>query len=622
MENYQSTLFIYFGIHFFKQSGYLIAHHLKEDIPLINLYRVFQHSIAMLSREDRRPVVRKASLDTASMLILPVRLYLIKLVMDQIQRWDLPTATRETLMIACIGLAALMTAAAFIGSSSLLMSTRIFEIGTLLKERIIVETTTRLPLRAIESPAVQDARKRALLHAPDAVCLEGMSFLIQCVQAVLLTAIICWLGYWPLAVGLLLLGCVQSWLYAAIGSRLERTQTKQTTSLRLADHLHRLLIAKSSAKEIRIFGLRTLLQQRWLNYNQEASRQNERAIALSERHKLLPELSFSLISGAAILIIMLAGSSATSSAGDYVVLFQCVTLLAGAIPSAVKQAGALSQMAVHFSNYNAYLQLAEDSTAHHHSDTADAVSANPIGLGVEQVSFRYDQDSDRPAVLDAVSFKVKPGTKIAIVGENGSGKSTLVKLLLGLYRPDEGVIQWEASQGACQAGDSAYRTAAVFQDFNRFQLRLRDNVAIGDVTKINDDAAINEALAKAGLSRIHATLDEVIGTAFGRFDLSGGQWQKVAASRAFISGNSLLVFDEPTSALDPQAEREAFATFLQAAEGQTAVLVTHRLGAAKLADIILVLKDGRLIEQGTHTQLIEAQGEYERLYRLQAAWYA
>ncbi|MBD3921851.1 ABC transporter ATP-binding protein [Paenibacillus sp. PR3] len=575
----------------------------------------------MLSREDRRPVIRTASLDTVSMLMLPLRLFLIKLVMDQIQRWNLPTSTHETLLFACTGLAALMTAAAFIGSSSLLMHTRIFEIGTLLKERIIVDTTARLPLRALESPTVQDARRRALLYAPDAVCLEGLSFLIQSVQAILLIGIICLLGCWPLAVGLLLLGCGQSWLYAAIGSRLERSQTKQAASLRLADHLHRLLIAKSSAQEIRVFSLHTLLQQRWLTYNQDASRQNERAIARSERQKLLPELSFSLISGVAILIIMLAGSSASSSAGDYVVLFQCVTLLAGAIPGAVKQIGSLSQMAVHFNNNNAYLQLAEDSATHPHNGTVTN-SVEPIGLRVEQVSFRYDHADDRPAAIDSVSFEVEPGTKIAIVGDNGSGKSTLVKLLLGLYRPDEGVIQWETSQGTCQAGDPAYRTAAVFQDFNRFQLRLRDNVAIGDVTKVNDDDAIHAALAKAGVSRPHTPLNDMIGTAFGRFDLSGGQWQKIAASRAFISKNSFLVFDEPTSALDPQAEREAFANFLQAAEGQTAVLVTHRLGAAKLADTILVLKDGRLIEQGTHAQLIEAQGEYERLYRLQAAWYA
>jgi len=590
------------------------------EFPLTNLHHAFRHSIALLNRVDRRPVIRKASLDTASMLMLPLRLYLIKLVMDQIQRWDQLTSAHETLLLACTGLAALMTAAAFIGSSSLLLHTGIFEIGTLLKERIIVETTSRLPLRALETPAVQDARRRALLYAPDAVCLEGMSFLIQSMQAILLTGIICWLGYWPLAVGLLLLGSGYSWLYAAIGSRLERSQTKQTTSLRLADHLHRLLIAKSSAQEIRIFSLHTLLQQRWLNYIQEGSRQNERAITQSERRKLIPELSFSLISGVAILITMLAGSSASSSAGDYVVLFQCIALLAGAIPGAVKQVGSLSQMAFHFSSFNAYPQLAEDSAIHHPNSTVTN-SAEPIGLRVEQVSFRYNPAGDHPTAIDAVSFEVKPGTKIAIVGENGSGKSTLVKLLLGLYRPDEGVIQWETSHGTIEAGDPAYRAAAVFQDFNRFQLRLRDNVAIGDVTKVNDDAAIHAALVKSGLKQQHSLLDEWIGTAFGRFDLSGGQWQKVAASRAYMRENGILVFDEPTSALDPTAEREAFTHFLQAAEGHTAILVTHRLGAAKLADIILVLKDGRLIEQGTHKQLLEAHGEYERLYRLQAAWY-
>ncbi|GMK37871.1 ABC transporter ATP-binding protein [Paenibacillus sp. CCS19] len=575
----------------------------------------------MLSREDRRPIVRKATLDTVSMLMLPLRLFLIKLVMDRIQLWDQSTSAREALLLFCAALAALMTAAAFMGSSSLLMHTRIYEIGTLLKERMIVDKTTRLPLRAIESPAVQDARSRALQYAPDAVCIEAMSFIIQSVQAIVLTGFICWLGYWPLAVGMLLLGCGQSWLYAAIGTRLERSQTKQASSLRLADHLHRLLIAKGSAKEIRIFNLHTLLQQRWLDYNDEASKHREQAVARSERQKLLPELSFSLISGAAILIIMLSSASSSSSAGDYVVLFQCVALLAGAIPSAVKQVGSLAQMAVHHDSFNTYIQLPEDLTAHQYQDDA-AESSHPIGLRTEQLAFRYDHTAEHPAALNAISFEVKPGTKIAIVGDNGSGKSTLVKLLLGLYQPDEGKVQWLLSQGCLEAGHPACRTAAVFQDFNRYQLRLRDNVAIGDVTKIDDDAAIHAALAKSGLNYSHTSLDDMVGTAFGRFDLSGGQWQKVAAARAFMRGDSFLVFDEPTSALDPQAEREAFAHFLHAADGQTAILVTHRLGAAKLADTILVLKDGHLVEQGTHEQLMAAQGEYERLYRLQAAWYA
>ncbi|PWW05242.1 ATP-binding cassette subfamily B protein [Paenibacillus cellulosilyticus] len=570
--------------------------------------------------------MQKASLDTVTMLMLPLRLYLIKLVMDRIQQWGQPTSDRESLFLACAGLALLMTAAAFIGSSSLLKHTRIYEIGTLLKERLIVEKTASLPLRAVETPSVQDVRRRALLYAPDAVCLEGMSLLIQSMQAILLTGLICWMGYWPLAVGLLLLGCGQSWLYAAIGSRLERTQTKQATSLRLADHLHQLLIAEVPAKEIRIFGLHSLLQQRWLDYSRDAGKQNEQAVARSERQKLLPELSFSLISGIAILLIILSSSTNISTAGDYVVLFQCVTLLAGAIPSVVKQVGSLSQMAVHCENFKAYIQHPDDRTTYNHNQqqrgNIPEQASGPIGLRTEQLTFRYNvSPTDRLAALDDISFEMERGTKIAIVGENGSGKSTLVKLLLGLYRPDAGEVHWLTKEGNVQAGHPTYRTAAVFQDFNRYQMRLRDNVAIGDVMKVTDDAAITEALAKAGLREWHTSLDDTIGTAFGRFDLSGGQWQKVAAARAYMRGDCFLVFDEPTSALDPQAEREAFADFLRAAEGQTAILVTHRLGAAKLADTILVLKDGRLVEQGTHAQLMTAHGEYERLYRLQAAWY-
>jgi ATP-binding cassette subfamily B protein len=223
--------------------------------------------------------------------------------------------------------------------------------------------------------------------------------------------------------------------------------------------------------------------------------------------------------------------------------------------------------------------------------------------------------------LQDVSFEVEPGSKVAIVGENGSGKSTLVKLMLGLYTPDQGKVCWMTDQGIVGAGAPICRTSVVFQDFTRYRLRLRENVAVGDVGKLGDDAAISHSLDLAGIGMLSARMDEIAGTEFGTWDLSGGQWQKVAVARAFIRNASFLVFDEPTSALDPKAEKQMFADFLQAAAGQTAIFVTHRLGVARLADCILVLKQGCIVEQGNHQQLMARDGEYARLFKLQSAWY-
>ncbi|WP_276507955.1 ATP-binding cassette domain-containing protein [Paenibacillus thermotolerans] len=558
---------------------------------------------------------RKAVLDTLNMLLLPLRLILIKLVIDSIQLWGRPGSVL-TLIVLCAFLAILMTASAFIGSSSLLMHTRIYEIGTLQKERAVVEKTARLPFRLTELPAVKDLRNRALMYSPDSVYLEGMSLLLNSLQTVFLFGVICWMGYWPLAIFLISFGSFQGWLFSSIDARLEHFKINQTSTFRLADHIHNLLISKSPAKEMRIFGLGSILQQRWIGYFQDASKRNEQALVKSERSKLVPEMSLALISGVAILIIMLTSTSNSRSAGDYVMLFQCITILAGAIPNAVKQVGTLTQMVIRGHDFISYRELEDDRFAD------ETGYAGKIGLKVERLVFRYDKTPYRRPTLQQISFEIEPGSKVAIVGENGSGKSTLVKLLLGLYNPDEGTVRWMTEQGAVNAGDSAYRASVVFQDFTRYQLSLRENVAVGDMNNIEEDSMICNSLEKAGIGGLTTRIDEIVGTEFGRSDLSGGQWQKVAVARAFMRGESFLVFDEPTASLDPKAEKQSFSDFLQAAAGQTAILVTHRLGAARLADRIIVLKEGNLVEQGTHEQLMERQGEYARLYHLQSAWYA
>lgn len=249
----------------------------------------------------------------------------------------------------------------------------------------------------------------------------------------------------------------------------------------------------------------------------------------------------------------------------------------------------------------------------------------PYGqIAFAKAAYRYP-GHDR-AVLQDIDLTLKPGETVALVGENGAGKSTLVKLLLGLYAPTSGRITWDGIDLQDMDPRSLRREmSAVFQDFVRYETTLRDNVGFGLPEEAASDDRLRAALRACRaepLERQAEGLDRRVGrlTEGGR-ELSGGQWQRLAISRAALRDAQLLVLDEPTSALDPQYETELYRTFRQLAAGRTVLFVSHRLGWARHADRIVVLRQGRIVEEGAHDTLMAANGEYASMFRAQAAWY-
>ena len=224
-------------------------------------------------------------------------------------------------------------------------------------------------------------------------------------------------------------------------------------------------------------------------------------------------------------------------------------------------------------------------------------------------------------------MNIKKGETVAVVGENGSGKTTLVRLLTGLYLPSEGDILYGKANTKTASVHSLFKNiSAVFQKYQRYQMTLRENIAISDMAGIASDAALDGICVQAGVEKttnsFYNGYDTMLSREFDGVDLSGGQWQRVAIARSFFRSHQLIVLDEPTAAIDPIEETKIYNRFAEISKDKTAIIVTHRLGSVKLADRILVMKQGKLVEHGTHTELMEAGGEYARLYKSQEQWYS
>ena len=244
---------------------------------------------------------------------------------------------------------------------------------------------------------------------------------------------------------------------------------------------------------------------------------------------------------------------------------------------------------------------------------------------LENVTFGYVPEH---TVLKDISLTVKKGETVALVGDNGAGKTTLIKLLLGLYPPRKGKILFDGLPYDQLTQEYLYsKMGVVFQDFKQYHFTIRENIAFGDIKQINNDEVLMEAARKGQADKFIRAQKNGLDTFLGReyeedgLALSGGEWQRIGVSRAHVSDKEILILDEPAAKLDPVAEMEQFVQIKNSLHGRTAILVSHRLGFARLADKIIVLKDGELVDTGTHEQLMKANRHYAEMFKAQAEWY-
>lgn len=401
--------------------------------------------------------------------------------------------------------------------------------------------------------------------------------------------------------------------------RLFRWRSPET---RKQAYLETVLAREDYAKEVKLFGLGPRLLDRYREIF-DTLYGEDRALTL---RRAAWGFGLGLVGTAAfygayawIGIEAVAGTITLGQMTMYLLVFKQGQ---SAVTASLSAIGGMYEDNLYLSNLYEYLEQPVPS----HEGTARSGPRPGDGVRFEHVSFTYP-GADAPAVHD-VSVHLQPGQALALVGENGSGKTTLIKLLTRLYLPTEGRILLDGRDiREWDEPTLRRRVGVIFQDFARYQLRVGENVGAGDVEAFDDEARWQEAAERGMAAPFIERMPDGYQTQLGRWfkdgrELSGGQWQKVALSRAFMrSGADVLVLDEPTAAMDAEAEAQVFEHVRGLSRDKMAVLISHRFSTVRMADHIVVLDQGRVVEQGSHDELLAAAGRYARLFELQAAGY-
>ncbi|WP_158606629.1 ABC transporter ATP-binding protein [Paenibacillus ginsengarvi] len=426
------------------------------------------------------------------------------------------------------------------------------------------------------------------------------------------------------ALGLIVLTAAVPSLYVKIKTArqgyIHDYNTLTPTRRRLA-YFDRILTDQAFAKEVRLFGLNGHLLGRWEFYQRLWMKESSAAVRREIKGSAVCDMVLNVVYAGAALFLAYQITEGALSIGVYVMLLQAASRLQDQIEAIMKGLRGVYQDGLFAQNLFDFIDRPVNPVA---SGSEPFPALLKQGISFEDVWFRYPGQNDW--VLQGVTFHAKAGQTVSLVGRNGAGKTTLVKLLLGLYKPVRGCIRVDGVPlEQFREEELRSRMTAVFQDYCQFRLTLRESIGFGDVARIGDESRIREAAERSGASRIAERLEQgyeqLLSKSFGGCDLSGGQWQKVALARALMREAPVMVLDEPTAALDPRAEVAVFEQFRQLAAGRTTFLISHRIGTARVSDVILVLKDGRIMEQGSHDELVKTGGEYGELFNLQAQWY-
>ena len=524
---------------------------------------------------------------------------------------------------------------------SITMNAGVYEKVDAVSNGRLYKKSAHLPLITYENVEMMDRKRRAedcvRREILSQTFVSGGRLLLNAIGALSVIAVLA--TYDWIFVPLSLLSVIPYFIIRILrGQQFYRMKQKQAKKERRKAYLWSLFSDKQATKEMRVMGCGSYLAEAWMavrdDVNEETWTLTKKDAASMAACDLLRITGY----GVCILLAFRLTLSGAISVGVFGACISAFASVQGKTRDFFIELGNLPERIGYVGDYFDFLDLPEEkeeanggSQTRNNAREAECItesaertavaSVSPAVpfLAIRNLSFAYP--SSRHNAVDDLTLYIQRGEKIAIIGENGSGKTTLVKLLLGMYEQDSGEILVNGTRLTLENRARYLQTASIIsQNFVQYHLTLRENVAISDIEEKENDRRVLEALADAEFEGQLAdsafdtqNLDMLLGTDFDGTDLSGGQWQKLAIARGIFRQSQFIVMDEPTSALDPMAEAEILRKFLSVAADKTALIVSHRTGLCTLVDKIVVMAEGRLVEFGTHNDLLAAGGQYARL---------
>ncbi|MGM0943411.1 MAG: ABC transporter ATP-binding protein [Bacillota bacterium] len=400
----------------------------------------------------------------------------------------------------------------------------------------------------------------------------------------------------------------------------------QTPLARMARYISALLNDRHAIKEIRIFNSQKYLLDKW---SKAFKRNNKEFLDLNKKKEIktvLLNVIIQIVNAFNIIIMITLMIQKKINVGTFVAAFSTIPKTSSEIENLSVRVAQIHSETLYISDLFSFLEY-KDQRFDISTELKSGEFPLPLEEGIyfDNISFSYP-NSGREA-LQNLSFKIEAGKKTAIVGENGSGKTTLVKCLMGVYPIEKGCIYFDDVNIDNLSKESLYNNITViFQDFIKYNFSLKENITIGNINEINNFGRLIESASLSGVEEFAPHLEKKYDTILGKVlmegeDLSIGQWQKIALARALFKGGEIYIFDEPTAALDPKSEIKLFEKFDTLSKNKTSLFISHRMASARMADKIIVMEKGRIVEEGSHSELMNLKGKYCEMYDAQSKWY-